>query len=158
MQTVKIFYRVDLGTFKGTFNKENTSGRYCFVNSKNQEIVTDSLEYFLMEGHPAYLGLLDGDNCDLRRAFDFETHLDLNDAIEHFGIEWSQRVKHLISKITYQLVDSNKGLEIKLDFVNKEDWEQFDRICENESIGHGFQRCKLGVYYDVKQHHCGKYE
>jgi len=152
MQTTKIFYLVDLGAFKGTFNKESTSGRYYFVNSKNQEIVTDSLKNFLIEGHPAFLGFLDGVDCDLRRAFDFKTFSNLDDAVEQFAIVWHKRVKQLISKTTYQLVDNNKGLKIKLDFVNKEDFEKFNEICENESIGHGFKHQVFGSYYDHYTH------
>jgi hypothetical protein len=156
MQTVKIFYLVDLNTFKGTYNKESTGGRYCFVNSKNEKIVTKSLDQFLREDQSSFLGFLKGSDCDLRQAFDFKTFLHLDDAVEQFAIKWHEHVKPFISKTTYELVDNNKGLKIRLDFVNNEDLEQFNRICENESIGHGFERCKLGAFYDMEQHYYGK--
>lgn len=156
MQTVKIFYLVDPDTFKGTIYKESTNTRYCFVNSKNQKIVADSLDQFLHEDHSSFLGFLTGRDCDLRRAFDFKTFLHLDDAVEQFAIAWHEQVKPFISNTTYQLVDDNKGLKIRLDFDSNEHLNQFNRICENESIGHGFERCKLGAFYDVEQHYYGK--
>jgi hypothetical protein len=151
MQTIKIFYLVDLDTFKGTHHQGSTGDRYHFVNSKNQEIVTDSLEHFLMENHPAFLGFLDGVDCDLRRAFDFKTFSDLNDSMKHFGIEWHQSVKHLVAETSYQLVNY-KGLKITANFAHERDWKEFNEICESQSISHGFKHHVFGSYYDHLEH------
>jgi len=151
MQTIKIFYLVDLDTFKGTQHEESTGVRYSFVNSKNQEIFTDSLKHFITEGHPAFLGFLDGNDCDLRRAFDFKTFSDLDDSMKHFGIEWHQSVKHLVAETTYQLVN-HKGLKITANFANDRDWKEFNEICERESISHGFKHHVFGSYYDHLEH------
>jgi|TARA_R110000822_G_scaffold71967_1_gene173297 hypothetical protein len=152
MQSVKIFYLVDLNTFKGTNYEENTEIRYCFVNSKNQKIVTNSLRNFLLENHQAFLGFLDGSDCDLRHAFDFKTFLNLNDSVKQFGIEWHQRVKHLVSTTSYQLVNDNKGLKMTVNFADDKHWEEFNERCEEESISHGFKHQVFGSYYDRSEY------
>lgn len=148
IHVIKIFYLVDIDTFKGTCLNESLESKYCFINSNNKKIITNKLDNFINENHPAFLGFYEDTNIDLKNAFNFKTFSNLNDAIKQFGIEWHQKTAHLIANTIYELTDSNKGLKITAFFNNNVDWDNFCDICQNQSISHGFEQQVYGSFYD----------
>jgi len=148
MENSKIFYLIDLNTFKGT---RLNNKQYCFINSKNQKIITDSLHNFITESDPAFLGYYKDTNPDLKNAFDFKIFVDVNDAVKQFGFEWHDKTANLVANTTYELTDSNKGLKMTVLFNNEVDWDNFCNVCQTQAISHGFKHYKLGAFYNRSQ-------
>ena len=145
MENTKTFYLVDLNTFKGTrLNNE----QYCFVNSKNQKIITNSLDNFIKESDPSFLGFYT-DNSDLTKAFDFKTFIDVNDAIKQFGFEWHDRTVNFVVGTKYQLTECKRGLKMTVLFESETSWNSFNNICQTQSISHGFKNYIFGAFYKI---------
>jgi hypothetical protein len=139
----KTHYQHDLSAFTG--NTTDTGYEFC---KENQEVIScESLEQFMYEDSPYFLGY---GTTDSLKAFPLKQFQTLDEAKQHFNFKWHQDVAQLLVDIQYELVD-NIGLKYTLMFNQPADWDSFNEFATKNSVKHphGFKQYGLGIYYST---------